>query len=166
MEAVLQDLGSINFDEENVPINYFWSGYAETKEDFYHNFLIVDGLHNEKVLICSEENIVSLADYLSNYVLCHQLVYDVEELDSPDISIWFFYGCETLVSDVEELPNWMQEIIQLLINERIVFMVCSETRRFYCIPHYQQNEDGNLPRKTVSQLEEICKRYLDNNKQR
>lgn len=164
MEVFLQDVGQIYFDEENVPINYLWSGYAKTKEDFYHNFLIVVGPQNEKVLICTEENIVSLAEYLSNFVLCHQLVYDAEELDSPDMSIWFLYGCEALISDIEELPNWMQEIIKLLTHEKFIVKVSSETRRFYCIPHYQQYEDGNLPRETVSQIEQICKRYLDKNK--
>jgi uncharacterized protein (DUF2344 family) len=114
----------------------------------------------DETLVCSNQSIVALADYLSRFVLCNSLVFETEKNDSPDIDIWFLYGCEVVTSDFDELPKWIQEIMQLLINEKIVVEISFIEEKYYCIPKYQQYEGGKLPSEILSKIERICKRYL------
>ena len=62
-------------------IDYTWSGYCENKEEFINSNFLKAIENGHSVMLCSEDNMPGLCDYLFNFVtisflLFNQLVID------------------------------------------------------------------------------------------
>jgi hypothetical protein len=158
--SVQDIINSLNIDLKDIPVDYCWSGYANDTKDFEEaNFYrITSGRH--KFLVCSSENAIALCEYVSNKILKQQCVWDTENIYSPGCDIWFMYAWEMILSSLDELPQWIQDIIEFLITLEIILRCnIDEQENFVLVdPEYYLNNE--FPVELTKKIEHICQKAV------
>ncbi len=150
----------VQFKDDEVPTNYQWSGYSKNAEEFKkYNFLLVkEG--NEHIYICSSDNGVGLGDYLSNYIFKQDYIDELESVYSPGCDYWFFQAWEKAEPWYEELDDWVQGIIEMLILRGYIARIDKEDTAFFVFSDLTQYEETAIPRELIEESKKICDKSL------
>lgn len=149
---------TLQINSESVPIDYCWSGYTNNTKEFEEaNFYrIIDKEHN--FLICDSENAIALCDYVSNKILKLQCVWDTENIFSPGYDIWFFHAWEMMISTLDELPQWIQDIIKCLIDAGIILRCNVSEQEYFILVDSEQYLNNEFPVEFAEKIERICQK--------
>ena len=154
------DLIAKSFNEDEVPINYQWSGYSANCEEFKKiNFLKID-IQGISTYVCSEENGVALGDYLSKYIFKSPYFRDMESVFSPGYDYWFFKAWEQAQPNYSELDVWVHHIVELLVSSDLVARITVGNTEYFAFSNLTIYEEKALPDAVVLQGEKICKEDL------
>lgn len=165
MGLLNDELRIVDFEIEEVPLEYQWGGYCQTAKEFKDwNFLKVDD-GGDVVFVCATENAVALGEYLSRYILKVPFISDMEDVISPECDYWFFLACEQLRVADSEQDDWFRDLLEMLITEKYISKIERAGSEFYLFKELAQFEKENIPDELVRSTEEVCryalKRYFE-----
>ncbi len=150
----------VQFDKENVPMEYVWSGDVKTVEEYKKwNFMTIKK-NDLSILICSSDNGIALGEYLLRYLIRNSCVDNIEALLSPDCDYWFNQGYEKAEQRFDELDDWVQAIIQFFIDSGDIIRIDVENdiehSSFFVTSTLQKYEREELQEPLVEQIKKIC----------
>ena len=154
------DFSKLNINENDIPVNYQWSGYVKNVEEYKeYNFLsVVAG--EENIYICSSDNGVALGDYLSNYIFNHQYIYEIENVLSPGYNYWFFQAWERAEPWYDSLDDWMRNIVEYLIEKEYIYRLNKDDSTYFILSEIIKYEKQPLPESVLLDVEKICETSL------
>jgi len=145
----------------DIPVDYCWSGYVKSREEYEQkNFYVwFDG--EQKNIICSDENAVALCDYISNYLLHSDVISDMESIFSPGYNQWFFLAWEQCITNLEECPQWIKDIFSVLVEVGVISTTSNEGISYYAILNVDNISNDSLPKNTNDKIEKLCKKNVN-----
>ena len=156
-----ETVNKLYFDPEIVPTFYQWSGYAKDINEFKScNFLQVEVSDGSTAYICSDENGVGLGDYLANYILKQDVISEMENVYSPGYDYWFFQAWEASLPFYEDLHEWVQKIVEFLIEEQYIFQVRKGNPEYFVFSDLAKYEEQDIPISMATHIEKICEDCL------
>jgi hypothetical protein len=155
INCFIPNIGSLQFNPDDVPTFYQWSGYSPNVNEYKHYNFLEKEINGTNVLICSSDNGVGLCDYLSCYIINSDFLYETENILSPDYSYWFFRAWEQAEPYFED-QGWFKRIVQLFIDRQMIIRIAGEDVDFFCLIGFDRYETAKLPDELLSQIKEIC----------
>lgn len=153
-------LVSESFENDAVPIDYLWSGYAADCEQFKETNFLKIATSGLPIYVCSEDNGVALGEYLSEYILKQHFIRDLESVFSPGYNYWFSKAWEQASPGYFDLDTWVQSIVDLFVSSNLIARFKSDGTEFFAFSELATYEENLLPDTLISQAEAICKDAL------
>ena len=160
MENGIVDFSRLNFNADDVPTNYQWSGYCKDSTEFKKYNFLETSCGDNTVYICSCDNGVALGDYLSNYIFGQPYMRDMENVLSPGYDYWFFQAWERAEPCFDELDEWVHDVVNYLLTNGYIQQVAFTDTEFFIISKIVKYETQILPERLVVDIERICEAAL------
>jgi len=147
---------NLKFNIDDVPTEYTWSGYTKSANEYVdNNFLAVES-NKGSIYICSLENGVGLGDYLSNYILKQECVFELECVLMPGYDYWFFQAWEKCEPCLEDLGDWIKKIVGMFIREGLIVRFLNDDTEFLAFSELRELETSQIAEKLAVETNIIC----------
>lgn len=114
-EIIIPEVGLIKVDPALLisGVDFAWSGYCKTKEDFVKVNFVKQIINSHSVMLCSENNMPALCDYLFNYVVESAALSELMFFISPDMDYSCFLAWEQKNPQYTEITCKISENVGL-----------------------------------------------------
>ena len=140
-------------------IDYTWSGYCENKEEFINSNFLKAIENGHSVMLCSEDNMPGLCDYLFNFVLKSDLLSELLYFISPDMDYSCFLAWEQGNPPFGDCYV-LDDIVQYFIDEKIIHVFQVNGNKLFVLVDFDRYEDRNFSKRVQNSIDEYCSEEL------
>lgn len=156
-EIIVPEVGSIKFDPDLLisGVDFSWSGYCKTKEVFVSSNFISQIEDGHSVMICSEDNMPGICDYLFNYVIESAPLSELLFFVSPDMDYSCFLAWEQrnpLYGDCYVLDD----IVHCFIDGGLIHSFQVKDKTIFVLIDFECYEHGHYSNKIQEDIDEYC----------
>lgn len=160
IDCYIPDVGNVQFNPEDVPTFYQWSGYVYGVDEYKAANFLLKQINDTVILICSSENGVGLCEYLSRYIIKLDFLTETENLLSPSCDYWFLKAWEMCEQEFDN-QDWFKRIVQIFIDQKMIQPLSGEESTFFCLIGLDQYETSPIVEGSLSDIKKICEETLE-----